>query len=72
MKYKEFIEWCNQRACDGCWGILTAKFCIDIMREVQDQFPWKREKRWQELEKEYSIVEKVITPTNNKIKEMYG
>ena len=24
MKYKEFIRWCNERACDGCWGMLEA------------------------------------------------
>ena len=30
MKFKEFAKWCNERACDGCWGMLEAMACIDI------------------------------------------
>lgn len=24
MKFKEFSAWCNDRACDGCWGMTEA------------------------------------------------
>lgn len=30
MKFKEFVNWCNERACDGCWGTLTAINCSSI------------------------------------------
>ena len=30
MKFKEFAKWCNERACDGCWGMLEAMACIDL------------------------------------------
>lgn len=29
MTFKEFESWCNDRAADGCWGIVTAIICID-------------------------------------------
>jgi hypothetical protein len=28
MKYKEFVKWCNERACDGAWSIGTAMSCL--------------------------------------------
>lgn len=30
MKFKEFVNWCNERACDGCWGMLEAIACINL------------------------------------------
>ena len=43
MKYKNFNIWCNQRACDGCWGMNEAIFCINIIQQIQRQPFWKRE-----------------------------
>lgn len=34
MKFKEFINWCNERACDGCWGMLEAIACINLINEI--------------------------------------
>lgn len=34
MKYKEFVRWCNERACDGCWGLNTAMICINIINNM--------------------------------------
>ena len=28
MKFKEFKSWCEQRACEGCWGLAEAKASI--------------------------------------------
>lgn len=44
MKFKEFTNWCNERACDGCWGMLEAMACIDLIGEVKKVPFWKREK----------------------------
>lgn len=44
MKFKEFEAWCNQRACDGCWGVLEAMTCIDILNTINRKWFWKREK----------------------------
>jgi len=43
MKYKEFSSWCNERACDGFWGLETAIVCIDIINRIQSKPFWKRE-----------------------------
>jgi hypothetical protein len=71
MTYKEFSDWCNQRACDGCWGMNEATICINIIRQVQSQPVWKRERTWQELNSKYSIENKIIDPIDNKITEAY-
>ena len=31
MTFKQFNQWCNERACDGCWGMNDAIFCIELM-----------------------------------------
>ena len=71
MTYKEFKEWCNDRAADGCWGLNEAKHCIAIYDDIRDNFHfWQREKRWRELEP--YIVEKIINPTNALIEKYRG
>lgn len=71
MTYKEFRDWCNRRACDGCWGIREALICMTAVREVEDAhswLPWKekklKEKRWQEVEMKYKIMEIIVEPIN--------
>lgn len=72
MTYKEFSDWCNKRACDGCWGMNAAAFCIDILDKLQKQPFWKRERKWQELNSQYSIQESIVDIINQKIVEAYG
>lgn len=48
MKFKEFENWCNERACDGCWGMLEAMTCIGLIKEIRKAPFWKREKLWKE------------------------
>lgn len=46
MKFKEFSAWCNERACDGCWGMTEAIICTNLCSDIY-KFPfWKREKYW--------------------------
>ena len=68
MTFKEFRKWCNQRACDGCWGIVTASACISIMKSSQSVPFWRREKVWKR-EFENSAVNEIVIPIENKIKE---
>ena len=69
MKYKEFSDWCNQRACDGCWSSATAICCIGICETINAEHFWKREKIWKEkYEKE--IVRDVVEVINEKRREM--
>lgn len=71
MTFKEFNNWCNQRACDGCWGMKEAIICMRIGEEVY-KFPfWKREKVWKELSIAFGI-EDIVNATNQKIKEIIG
>lgn len=44
MKFKEFVNWCNERACDGCLGMLEAIACINLINEIMKIQFWKREK----------------------------
>ena len=69
MTFKEFEAWCNQRACDACWGMLEAMTCIDILKTVRKKWLWKREKFWQE---EYAtdVMEQIVNPIEKKIAEM--
>lgn len=69
MTYKEFKEWCNERACDGLWGFNTVITVINVLEEVKLSPFWKREKVWQKINKEHKIVEKIVEPTNRKIEE---
>ena len=57
MTFKEFNEWCNRRACDGCWSMNTAIYCIEIGRKINALPFWKREKAWNEVK---DFVEKEI------------
>lgn len=62
MKYKEFNSWCNDRACDGCWGFKEAIICIEVARDINKLPFWKREKKWEEVKQE--IVSKIVNPIN--------
>ena len=61
MTYKEFNDYCNERACDGQWSMDEATAYINIMKEV-DSIEIKflgitrriltrkmREEKWNEL-----------------------
>ena len=59
MKFKEFSDWCNQRACDGCWSMNTAIYCIGIC-ETSNNLPlWKRNKVWKEKYEEEVVRDRV-------------
>lgn len=70
MKFKEFVKWCNERACDGCWGSNEAIICINIIQDIRSKPFWKRNKEWKKLEPE--VTTKIVNPINNKIEEIYG
>lgn len=69
MKFKEFEAWCNQRACDGCWGMLEAMTCIAILNTINREWFWKREILWQG---KYAtdVIEQIIKPIEKKIEEL--
>lgn len=69
MKFKEFAKWCNERACDGCWGMLEAMACIDLIGEVKKVPFWKREKFWKE-NYEQQVLEEIINPIEKKLEEV--
>lgn len=69
MKFKEFENWCNERACDGCWGMLEAMTCIGLIKEIRKSPFWKREKLWKE-NYEQQVLEEIINPIEKKLKEM--
>lgn len=70
MTFKEFDDWCNERACDGYWSMKTALICAGIIREVYKIPFWKRKKVWN---KEYrEIAEEIVKVINEKIEKIIG
>ena len=57
MTFKEFNEWCNHRACDGCWSANTAIYCITICREINALPFGERKKAWDEVK---DFIEKEV------------
>lgn len=70
MKFKEFVSWCNKRACDGCWSLNTAITCIKIVNAVREEPFWRREKVWKR-DFEWFVVDEIVVPIENKIKEVF-
>lgn len=69
MRYKQFVDWCNCRAADGCWGINEAIICIDVMKTV-DTFPFFiRDKVWHTYHEDY-ILQNIVTPIDEKISKL--
>lgn len=66
MKYKEFVAWCNERACDGCWNIETAINCFKTIDFINSVPFWKRKMIWEKLKNKVEIV---VSITNILIKE---
>lgn len=63
------MRWCNERACDGCWGMIEAMACIDLMQTIRNQPFWKREKLWRQ-EYEKRVLDEIVNPINSKIDEL--
>lgn len=70
MKFREFVSWCNQRDTDGCWGMLEAMVCVDIIETVRKERFWKREKFWKEKYAD-DVLEQIVNPIEKKIEEMF-
>lgn len=67
MTYKEFLQFCNERAADGCWGRQTAMYCIGVINIMQSTPFYRRKKKWNEYEQ--LVVTNFVNPTNEKIRE---
>ena len=68
MTFKEFMDWCNRRACDGCWSLGHAVACLDIIKDVRSKPFWKREKYWKN-HYENMVIEQIVNPINQRIEE---
>lgn len=70
MTYKEFVSWCNERACDGCWDSSTAIYCIEVMTTIEALPFWKRKKEW--LKVKDAIETDIVSVINTKIQALKG
>ena len=70
MTYKEFLSWCNGRACDGCWSMGTAIYCISVIDRINALPFWKRKKEW--LKVKETIEKDVVSVINAKIEALKG
>lgn len=48
MTYKEFGNWCNRHASDGCWSFLIASICCSEYSKVMKLPFFKRRKKLKE------------------------
>jgi hypothetical protein len=67
MTFKEFNNWCNERACDGMWGMREGVMCIEILIFIRSAKFWRRKKLWKDYCSQTNIVEIIIEPTNKLI-----
>ena len=72
MTFKEFSAWCNQRACDGMWGMYTSLACMKVGTAIMKKPFWKREKEWKKWNADWRIEEIFVKGTNEKIAETKG
>ena len=70
MTYKEFVSWCNERACDGCWSIMTAMYCAEVLGKINALPFWKRKKEW--LKAKDTIEANVVSVIDTKIQALRG
>lgn len=68
MTYKEFYRWCQDRAHDGCWSLMTALVCMEIIEQMKAIPFWRRKKKWNEIE--HRVVTEIVNPTNEHIRRM--
>lgn len=68
MKYKEFNNWCNDRACDGYWSKNTAIYCLEVINKISQEPFWRREKIWRKIY-ENTVVYGIVNPINKKIQK---
>ena len=66
MTFKDFVEWCNMRACDGLWGRYHVIVAIDVIKDVRKRSFWRREKYWEKYYKE-NVVSIIVDPVNKDI-----
>lgn len=71
MKYKKFLAWCNLRCADGCWTALEALACIDIIKKVNSQPFWKRQKFW-EKHYEHRVVTEIVNVVEKRIQNWWN
>ena len=65
MTFKQFVFWCNQRASDGCWSMLTAMVCIGLIEKISKIRFYKREKYWRE-NYEKQVIAEIVNPIEQK------
>lgn len=70
MEYKDFVRWCNQRACDGVLDYATYLICIAIMKEVESVPLDERDKLWRSVRAD--VEEKAVKPIEEYLKKLRG
>lgn len=71
MTFKEFMEWCSYRVCDGGWNLREVMVVVDIIADIRRRLPWRREKYWKKRY-ESRVMQQIVIPINKRIEENYG
>lgn len=62
MRYKEFIQWCEDRNSDGLIEKEAQNACNRILYMINLYGEHKREGEWKKFES--SVLENIVKPTN--------
>ena len=66
MTYKQFGNWCNKRAADGCWPLSIALTCCEEYSKVLKLSFFKRRKKLKEnIPEEFEEIVEVINNCYN-------
>lgn len=69
MTYKEFMNWCYDRSCDGLWYVDIGIQCCRIADVLYSVPLWKRKQLWDNLNADNFIVKNFVEPVNQRISE---
>lgn len=69
MKFKELLEWANDRATDGFWSYQIAVVSLAIIDDVRKNPFWKRERIWRD-KYEKDVLDELVTPVNERIEQL--
>ena len=59
VTFSEFVNWANNRACDGDWDLQTAITCTELIGDIykQTRHAIFRRKKQEELFKYYKLID---------------
>ena len=72
MKFRDFVSWCNNRACDGCWGMKRLCCASTSCSRSESSLFGDVKKEWRRINEGNWVVTMIVDPINAKIAKVKG